>query len=67
MMKKQTGDFMKKIAIIAAAAGLLLCACGEKAESSQEMQYIKTSVLYDTLMEMLEAYLKEGYENGWNG
>ncbi len=21
---------------------------------------------YDTLMEMLEAYLKEGYENGWN-
>ena len=22
---------------------------------------------YDTLMEMLEAYLKEGYENGWNG
>ena len=21
---------------------------------------------YDSLMEMLEAYLKEGYENGWN-
>ena len=21
---------------------------------------------YDTLMEMLEAYLKEGWENGWN-
>lgn len=22
---------------------------------------------YDTLMEMFEAYLKEGWENGWNG
>ncbi len=64
MMKKQTGDFMKKIAIIAAAAGLLLCACGEKAESSQEMQYIKTSVLYDTLMEMYadpDSYLGQQF------
>ena len=22
---------------------------------------------YDSIMEMLEAYLKEGWENGWNG
>jgi hypothetical protein len=26
----------------------------------------KDSGVYDSLMEMLEAYLKEGWENGWN-
>lgn len=54
---------MKKAAILAAAA-LLLCACGEKSESTQEMQYIKTSVLYDTLTDMYnnpDAYLGNTY------
>lgn len=55
---------MKKIVLTAAAAALLLSACGEKAESSQEMQYIKTSVLYDTLMDMYsdpESYLGQQF------
>ena len=39
----------KRIAFLAAA--LLLTACGE---SSQEMQYIKTSVTYDTLYDMYQ-------------
>ena len=41
---------MKKLLPIAAA--LLLAGCGSQAESSAEMQYIKTSVLYDTLNDM---------------
>ena len=49
----------------AAAAALLLCACGDKnGASQQEMQYIKTSVLYDTLTDMYnnpDAYLGKTY------
>lgn len=46
---------MKKCFIAAAASAMLLCACGQtesNEQSSAEMTYIKTSVLYDTLMEM---------------
>ena len=55
---------MKKTFLTAAAAALLLCACGEKGESSSEMQYIKTTVLYDTLSNMYanpDQYLGKTY------
>lgn len=55
---------MKKRTIAAAASAMLLCACGEKNESAQDMQYIKTAVLYDTLSDMYEnpdQYLGKNY------
>lgn len=55
---------MKQKILAAALCGMLLCACGEKEESSSEMQYIKTAVLYDTLTDMYEnpdAYLNKTY------
>ena len=61
---------MKKRILAAALSGMLLCACGAKNESSAnnessgEMQYIKTSVLYDTLVDMYDypdQYLGKKY------
>ena len=56
---------MKKRILAAALCGMLLCACGEKKEeSSSEMQYIKTAVLYDTITDMYEnpdQYLNKTY------
>lgn len=45
---------MKKRLFAVAGSTLLLCACGnaESGDSSEKMQYIKTSVLYDTLTDM---------------
>ncbi len=56
---------MKKRILAAALCGMLLCACGKKKEeSSSEMQYIKTAVLYDTITDMYEnpdQYLNKTY------
>ena len=38
--------------IAAFAAAMLLTACGESSQVPQEMQYIKTCVMYDTIYEM---------------
>ncbi|MBR4200383.1 MAG: hypothetical protein IKQ91_03780 [Oscillospiraceae bacterium] len=49
----------KNTVLISAAAAVLLTACGT-GSSEAEMQYIKTSVLYDTLSDMYQnpdAYL----------
>ena len=54
----------KKLIIAAAASAMLLYACGEKNESSQEIEYIKTAVLYDTLSDMYanpDQYLGKTY------
>ena len=40
--------------LFTASAALLLTACGSGGGSEAEMQYIKTSVLYDTLSDMYE-------------
>ena len=44
---------MKRI-LSAAAAAMLLTSCGEQSSISQKMQYIKTSVMYDTLYDMYQ-------------
>ena len=54
---------MKQNLIAIAAAGLLLTACGD-ASSEQEIQYIKSSVTYDTISAMYnepESYLNKTY------
>ena len=49
---------MKKRMTTAALAAMLLCACGDKSKpeesSAQEMQYIKSMLLYDTICDMYE-------------
>lgn len=60
---------MKKCILAVAVSAMLLCACGQSEsskadESSADMTYIKTSVLYDTLMDMYNApenYLGKKY------
>ena len=58
------GNSMKKQIILISAAALLLTACGDKSSITQEMQYIKTSVMYDTICAMYDepdSYLGGNY------
>ena len=58
------GNSMKKQIILISAATLLLTACGDKSSITQEMQYIKTSVMYDTITDMYndpDRYLGGNY------
>ena len=58
-MRSDGGAHMKKELTVCAAA-LLLTACGDTSSAPQEMQYIKTSVTYNTIYDMYinsESYL----------